>query len=438
MFSSLSSFASSGRVALVIGNSAYKQVAALQNPGNDATAIGAALQRMGFEVTVVHDATKVEFDSALSTFSDAANGADIAIVFYAGHGIELEGTNYLIPTDATLSTDAKVTFETVTLDDVLDAVRGVKGLRVVLLDACRENPFVPKMKRNGATRSIGRGLARIEPTPNLLVSYSAEAGAIADDGDSDHSPYTEGLLKFMEMPDLEVNFLFRRVSAYVRNKTDGRQTPFEYSRLPENPIYLSSPPATSLSATNSRLFLYEERIGAMPPTAVAGSVAWSIDMQTDAKGRSDPIVKGNVTVPERNLSALMTFRRNSDPSLPASHLVEIVFSVPPNFEGGSIDSVQRISMKRTEQDRGDALIAVPAKITDDFHMIALNDYPDARKANLDLMATRNWLDIPITYRNGRRALLTLEKGRDGEHVFSQAIQAWTSNALALTDDGNAQ
>ncbi|MHC2524298.1 hypothetical protein ACVIEM_001383 [Rhizobium leguminosarum] len=161
------------------------------------------------------------------------------------------------------------------------------------------------------------------------------------------------------------------------------------------------------------MFLYEERIGQSSPTAIEGSVVWTVQHEAGQDGRQEATVQGNVTVPERNLSALVTFKRNSDPSLPASHLVEIVFSVPPNFEGGSIDSVQRISMKRTEQDRGDALIAVPAKITDDFHMIALNDYPDARKANLDLMSTRNWIDIPITYRNGRRAAADDGKGRYG-------------------------
>ncbi|TCS04465.1 hypothetical protein [Rhizobium sp. BK418] len=175
-----------------------------------------------------------------------------------------------------------------------------------------------------------------------------------------------------------------------------------------------------------KMFLYEERIGESSPTAIEGSVVWTVQHEAGQGGRQEATVQGNVTVPERNLSALLTFKRNSDPSLPASHLVEIVFSVPPNFEGGSIDSVQRISMKRTEQDRGDPLIAVPAKITDDFHMIALNDYPDARKANLDLLGNRDWIDIPITYRNGRRALLTLQKGATGSNAFNTAIKEWTA------------
>ncbi|MBY2924230.1 MULTISPECIES: hypothetical protein [Rhizobium] len=188
----------------------------------------------------------------------------------------------------------------------------------------------------------------------------------------------------------------------------------------------ASPPQAAPVGSSQKMFLYEERIGQSSPTAIEGSVVWSVQHEAGQGGRQEATVQGNVTVPERNLSALVTFKRNSDPSLPASHLVEIVFSVPPNFEGGSIDSVQRISMKRTEQDRGDALIAVPAKITDDFHMIALNDYPDARKANLDLMSTRNWIDIPITYRNGRRALLTMEKGGTGTDAFNTAIKEWTA------------
>ncbi|TAX93593.1 hypothetical protein ELH97_17315 [Rhizobium leguminosarum] len=188
----------------------------------------------------------------------------------------------------------------------------------------------------------------------------------------------------------------------------------------------ASPPQAVPVGSSQKMFLYEERIGQSSPTAIEGSVVWSVQHEAGQGGRQEATVQGNVTVPERNLSALVTFKRNSDPSLPASHLVEIVFSVPPNFEGGSIDSVQRISMKRTEQDRGDALIAVPAKITDDFHMIALNDYPDARKANLDLMSTRNWIDIPITYRNGRRALLTMEKGGTGTDAFNTAIKEWTA------------
>jgi hypothetical protein len=140
------------------------------------------------------------------------------------------------------------------------------------------------------------------------------------------------------------------------------------------------------------------------------------------------VVQGRINLPERGLTALVTFKRNADASLPASHLVEFVFSLPADFEGGAIESVQRISMKATEQDRGDPLIAVPAKITPDFHMIALNDFPDARARNMELLKSRNWLDVPIIYGTGRRALLTLQKGPEGVKAFDQAISEWAALA----------
>ncbi|PZM14049.1 hypothetical protein [Rhizobium tubonense] len=184
-------------------------------------------------------------------------------------------------------------------------------------------------------------------------------------------------------------------------------------------------PAAQIGAPE-KMFLYEERLGQASPAAIVGAVTWSLVEEKGDDGRPSPSVQGSISVPERGLTAMVTFKRNSDPSLPASHVVEIVFSVPPNFEGGSIDSVQRIAMKATEQDRGDPLIAVPAKITDDFHMVALNDFPDARKTNLDLLKNRGWIDIPVTYRNGRRALLTMAKGLSGTDAFNKAITEWAA------------
>ena len=181
------------------------------------------------------------------------------------------------------------------------------------------------------------------------------------------------------------------------------------------------------TGATQKMFLYEERLGQTSPTAIEGTVAWSTAEESpggDAK--PEPVVRGQINVPSKGLTALITFRRNVDKSLPASHIVELVFSLPENFEGGGIESVQRVAMKRTEQDRGDALIAVPAKITDDFHMIALNDFPEAIAKNTELLRTRNWIDIPITYRNGRRALLTLDKGKAGAEAFDKVMKSWAS------------
>lgn len=183
-------------------------------------------------------------------------------------------------------------------------------------------------------------------------------------------------------------------------------------------------------ASGEKTYLYEEMLGQTTPTAIEGGVVWDMREEKDERGQSQAVVQGTVSVPGRNLTALVTFKRNTDPSLPASHLVEIVFSVPADFEGGAVESVQRISMKRTEQDRGNVLIAVPARITDDFHMIALNDFPDARATNLELLRSRDWIDIPVTYRNGRRALLTLEKGRTGTDAFNKAVSQWQQQDAA--------
>jgi hypothetical protein len=184
-------------------------------------------------------------------------------------------------------------------------------------------------------------------------------------------------------------------------------------------------PAATPAIAGEKMFLYEERLGQTAPTAIDGSVSWSLQREPGSNGGPPQAeVQARITIPGRGLTALVTFKRNSDPSLPASHLIEIVFAVPPDFEGGAIDSVQRIAMKTSEQDRGNALIAVPAKITDDFHMIALNDFPDARNTNLELLRTRNWIDIPVAYRNGRRALFTLQKGPEGEKAFNEAIREW--------------
>ncbi|ASY64171.1 putative transcription regulator [Sinorhizobium sojae CCBAU 05684] len=208
-------------------------------------------------------------------------------------------------------------------------------------------------------------------------------------------------------------------------EADGAPNPAAAATAAENTGETDLPEVSI--ADGEKMFLYEERLGQSSPTAIPGAVSWSIKEESpggDAK--PEPAIQAQIAVPDRGLTALMTIKRNADPSLPASHVIEFVFSLPPNFEGGSIDGVQRVSMKRTEQDRGDPLIAVPAKITDDFHMIALNDFAEAAKVNTELLRSRSWIDIPITYRNGRRALLTLEKGAAGTDVFNKALQAWSN------------
>ncbi len=229
------------RVALVIGNSAYQHVTKLPNPRNDAADLGHTLQQVGFQVELQNDLTFDALRRSLRDFSDRAAGADMALVFFAGHGIEVDKHNYLIPVDAQLKTDRDVRFEAVPLDFVLSAVEGAKGLRLVLLDACRNNPFAASMKLTSATRSIGRGLSRVEPAAGTLVSFAAKEGTTADDGEGRNSPYTAALISNLTQPGLEINFLFRKVRDHVFHSTGGRQEPFTYGSLSSKRIYLKPP-----------------------------------------------------------------------------------------------------------------------------------------------------------------------------------------------------
>lgn len=234
------SVAHAARIALVIGNSSYESVAPLPNPTRDADAIAESLKRLGFEVSVGRDTRKATLEGLLADFSEKAAQAEMAVVFYAGHGIEVGGENYLIPVDAKLKSDTRIKFEAVSLNDILSAIEGGNGIKLVLLDACRNNPFIASMGGT-RTRSIGRGLAKVEAADGIYISYSAAAGTTASDGEGEHSPYTEALLSTIEEPGLELNFLFRKVARFVKQKTNGAQTPFEYGRLPDVSIYLKPP-----------------------------------------------------------------------------------------------------------------------------------------------------------------------------------------------------
>ncbi len=193
---------------------------------------------------------------------------------------------------------------------------------------------------------------------------------------------------------------------------------------------------TAAPVVGQKMFLYEERLGQQAPTAEQGTVVWSIVRESPGDNQPpEPAIQAQIDVPAKGISAIMTIKRNGDQSLPASHLIEIVFVLADAFDGSGIDAVQNFAMKPTEQETGDSLIAVPAKITDSFFMIALNDYSEAVELNLRLLQERNWIDLPVSYGNGRRALLTMEKGTTGAEVFDQVIRAWQARTA---DTSSAQ
>jgi Caspase domain len=221
------------RVALVVGNSAYQKVGRLPNPAHDAGAIGALFKVMAFDVVEAKfDFGIADLRRALRDFTDQVHDADIAVVYYAGHGMEVNGVNYLIPVDAKLERDIDIEDEAISLDRVLRTIEEAKRLRLVILDACRDNPLTRSMIRSASTRSIGRGLAKIEDlTSDTLVAYAARAGSFADDGAGENSPYTAALIKYLPLPALDLRLALGRVRDEVLRTTNKRQEPFVYGSL---------------------------------------------------------------------------------------------------------------------------------------------------------------------------------------------------------------
>lgn len=235
------------RVALVIGNAAYTNVERLKNPANDATQIAAKLKSMGFnDVTLKLDLDFAALRRTLAGFARDAAGADIALVYFAGHGIEVAGANYVIPVDAKLAHVDDVDFEAIPLDTVMRSLNRAKSLKLVILDACRNNPFRSDMSGIGANRSVGRGLARVSPPGgDTLVAYAAKENTVADDGDGEHSPYAAALIRHIATPGLDVRLLFGRVRDDVLRTTGGRQEPFTYGSLPGKELMLAKGDANS-------------------------------------------------------------------------------------------------------------------------------------------------------------------------------------------------
>ncbi len=317
----------SERVALVIGNSDHEHVSRLANPANDASDIGAALGRLGFDVTRLENTSYQDMRRGLQDFKRAASGAEMAVVFYAGHGIEVDKDNFLIPVDARLRTDGDIEFETVSLDLVARTVEGARELGLVILDACRNNPFAMAMERAGSPRSIGRGLARVEPAGGMLVACAARGGTVSSDGTGGrNSPYTEALLAHLEEPGLEVNFMFRKVRDAVRKSTNNTQEPVVYGSLSSEHIYLAGLPAPSKSqpepAEQSAARAYEaaERLGTpeafevvirrFPDSAHAVLARGKIDALNKARAEAEGAARGKELLDAHGHLAMHLAARN--------------------------------------------------------------------------------------------------------------------------------
>jgi hypothetical protein len=201
---------------------------------------------------------------------------------------------------------------------------------------------------------------------------------------------------------------------------------------PEAPAVQPAPGAPAAQpavAVGQKAIFYEERTNNAQGSADTGSIVWSVVQESPGGDLPpEPAIRAEATIPGKDLQLRMTIRRNADPTLPASHIIEMIFLTPDGFEGGGIENILRVSLKDSEQAAGSALLGIPAKIADGFFLVALNDSKPEMDANLNLLSKQQWIDVPLVYKSGRRALITMEKGIPGDKVFEEAMKAWQANA----------
>src|SRR5216684_201329 len=276
------------RVALVIGNGAYRSVPELRNSRNDADDISEQLKRLGFSVIDGRDLDRSAMQAALSRFAQRLRGSEAGLVYYSGHGLQINGQNFLVPVDLKMDGGAFTPFEMVKLDDVIEALSYTDGVRLLVLDACRDNPFANVLAQNKGSRgaSTTRGLAKIERSQGMLIAYSTQANAVAADGNGRNSPFTDALVREMQVPGLEVATVFRHVAVNVNRETGGAQTP-ELSVSLLQDFYLN-PQESDISAW--------QKLG--PSASVAGLKAFISKFPTSvmvdaARARLDAIENAN-------------------------------------------------------------------------------------------------------------------------------------------------
>jgi uncharacterized caspase-like protein len=239
----------SDRRALIMGNSAYQLTHPLKNPVNDAVALAAALERLGFTVVRGFDLSLAAMDSRIAEFSQNLGESKAVFFYYAGHGMQLDGRNYLVPVDFDPGGEGTLATRLVAMDKILNNITEGQHVSIVILDACRDNPLANKLSAEGKSgrylslssdrgvQVVGKGLAEIKGNVGTLIAYATQPGNVAADGDGNHSPFADGLLKFIESPGLEIRDILTQVRKYVIQETRNKQIPWDHSSLVER-VYL--------------------------------------------------------------------------------------------------------------------------------------------------------------------------------------------------------
>lgn len=251
LWSPVAAAASADRVALVIGMGSYESVERLDNPLNDAAAVAETLEKIGFSVTRLIDAPLQPLLEALDDFAFRSETADLALIYFAGHGVQVQGENFLLPVDVQPESNDDLRRQAISLDTLLTVVDRARRMRIVILDACRDNPLGGGIAAAGSTRSVdaagGRGiggaggLAASTPERGTLVAYAAKDGSVALDGTGSNSPFARALVETLPQKGLEISLMFRQVRDKVLAQTGNRQEPYSYGSLSGEPFYLAGP-----------------------------------------------------------------------------------------------------------------------------------------------------------------------------------------------------
>ncbi|RWL78821.1 MAG: hypothetical protein EOR67_24155 [Mesorhizobium sp.] len=272
------------RVALVIGNSKYVNAVALPNPANDARLIASTLRNAGFEVIEGVDQDNAGMHSLISKFTEESYNADLAVIYYAGHGMQVDGRNYLIPVDAELTSPAYLKTRTVQIDEFMAALPADPAVGIIILDACRDNPLARTLAAAlPKSRSLGAGLAPVDAkadgmgTGGVLIAYATDPGAIAFDGNGVDSPYSLALAKHLTEPGVEIQSALTRVRGEVTEATQGRQRPWHNASLGRE-VFLGKPVAETASPAATPLADAAQATGAPPPVA-SEPPSWEVEQR---------------------------------------------------------------------------------------------------------------------------------------------------------------
>jgi hypothetical protein len=293
------------RIALVIGNSAYQNVVHLDNPANDATLMAQTLKDLGFSLTggsAQLNLTKPALDDAVQEFGRQVQGADVALFYYAGHGVQVRGSNFLVPVNANPTREADVDFQMVDVNVVLNQMQASgTRLNMIILDACRNNPFGAR----GLRASVG-GLTQIRAPDGTLISYATQPGNVAQDGSDGHSPYTMALAATMKRPGLDVFQTFNEVGLSVKRTTGGAQQPWVSSSPIDGSFYFTGPPG-AMSAATPRA-----------PPVDADAQAWAVMRDTTSEAVLEDFIRqfGNTVYTSMARARLEELRKTQVATLP--------------------------------------------------------------------------------------------------------------------------